>query len=88
MRQYIVKSEMQSQRFESTGIAKPSETRSFKGMGLDSAGLDVAGRVFRLVMNRTDPFLQSIPGPVANAIICYIYFSYWTFFWITWETPH
>jgi len=46
------------------GLAKPGKTRGLTGTGPDLAPPESAGRVFGRVWNRTDPFLQSKPGPL------------------------
>jgi hypothetical protein len=49
-----------------TGLAKPGETRGLTGTGPGLARQESAGRVFGRFWNRTDPFLQSKPGPLAG----------------------
>ena len=61
-----VKPKPQNQRFEPMGLAKPGETRGLTGIGPCLARQESSGRVFRLVWNRTHPFLQSKPGPLAG----------------------
>jgi len=57
---------MQNRRLEPTGLAKPGKTRRLTGMGLGFTRQDAAGRIFGRIWNRTDPFLQSKPGPLAG----------------------
>jgi len=61
-----VKPETQNQRSEPTGLAKPGETRGLTGTGPGLARQESAGGVFGRFWNRTDPFLQSKPGPLAG----------------------
>jgi len=60
-----MKPETQNRRLEPTGLAKPGETHRLTGTGPGLARQDSAGRVFGRFWNRTDPFLRSIPGPLA-----------------------
>ena len=61
-----VKSEMQNVRLDPTGLANKCETRGLTGTGPGSTSQESANWVFSLVENRTDPFSQSKPRPLAG----------------------
>jgi len=61
-----MKPETQNRRLELMGLANPGETRGLTGTGPGLARQESAGRVFGRFWNRTERFLQSKPGPVAN----------------------
>jgi len=61
-----VKSETQNRRLESTGLAKPSETRVLTGTGPGLGHQESAGLGCGRIWNRTDPFLRSKPGTLAG----------------------
>ena len=61
-----MKPETQNWRLEPTGLDKPRETRRSTGMGPGVARQESAVWVFRRFWNRTDPFLQSKPEPLAG----------------------
>jgi hypothetical protein len=61
-----VKPKTQSQRLETTGLAKPGETRGLTGTGPGLARQHSAGRVIGRVWNRTDQVYRSKPGPLAG----------------------
>jgi len=60
-----MKPEMQNRRLELAGLAKPGKTRWLTGTSLGLACQVAVARVFGLVWNQTDPFLQSKHGPLA-----------------------
>ena len=61
-----MKPEIQHQRLEPTGPAKPGETRRLMGTGLGWTRQNSVGLVFGLVQNQTDLFLWSKAGPQAG----------------------
>ena len=63
-----VKPETQNRRLKPTGLAKSGETSGLMGTGPGLARQESAGWDFGRFLNRTDPFLRSKPGPVANTM--------------------
>jgi hypothetical protein len=61
-----VKPEMQNRRLELTVLAKPGETRGLRGLGPGLARQESAGRDIGRFWSRTDLFLRSKPGPIAD----------------------
>jgi len=61
-----MKPETQNRRLEPTGLAKHGKTRWLTGTGPGLARQESAGRVSGRFWNRTDPYLQSKPGPLAG----------------------
>jgi hypothetical protein len=57
---------MQNLRFESTGLAKPGDTRSLTGRGPGLACEELAGLVIGWVTNQIDLFLWSKPRWLAD----------------------
>jgi hypothetical protein len=65
-----VKPKTQSRRLQPTSLAKSGKRRGLISMGPGLAHKEWAGRVFRRVWVRTDPFLGWNPGPIANTRLC------------------
>lgn len=57
---------MQHRKWGRMLLAQPGKSRGSMGTGLGLVHQDSAGRVVGRVSNRTDPFLQSIPGLLAG----------------------
>jgi len=57
---------MQSRRLDPTGLAKPDATCRLTGTGPGLDWWEAAGWVFGPVWNRTEPFFQYKPAPLAG----------------------
>jgi len=66
MQQYTVKCKMQNWRLEQTGLPKPNRTHGLTGMGPGLAYQVAVGQLFGQVLNWTDLFWDSKPGPLAG----------------------
>lgn len=53
-------------KFELTDLTKPRKTRGLTGTGQGLAHNEAAGWILRWVWNRTNLFLGSKPGPLAD----------------------
>jgi len=65
MRPYIEQPKTQIRRLEPMGLTRPSTILGLMGMGPGLARQEAVGRVFGLVLNRTEQSLQSEPDPLA-----------------------
>jgi len=63
---WIQKPEYLNRRLEPTGLATPGKTHWLRGTGTVLDCQEAAGQIFQWVWNRTDPFFQSLPEPLAG----------------------